>query len=53
MDDLRVKIKASQDTLRVAKLLREPARASMLLRVRDSLSELEEVIATHLDVEIT
>jgi hypothetical protein len=53
MDDLRVKIKASQNTLRVAKLLREPARASMLSSVRDSLSELEEAIATHLDVEMT
>lgn len=53
MNDLRVKIKAAHNTLQVAKLLREPARESMLSRVRDSLKELEETIASHLDVEMT
>jgi len=53
MDDLRMKIKATDSKLRVAKLLSEPARGSMLLTVRDSLNELEETIAAHLDVEMT
>jgi hypothetical protein len=53
MNDLRVKIKATDNKLRVAKLLSEPARESMLLGVRDSLNELEETIAAHLDVEMT
>jgi len=53
MNDLRVKIKATHNMLRVAKLLSEPARESMLSRVRDSLKELEETIAAHLDVEMT
>ena len=53
MNDLRVKIKATHNKLRVAKLLSEPARESMLSRVRDSLNELEETIAAHLDVEMT
>jgi|SRR5271154_5742237 len=53
MNDLRVKIKATDNKLRVAKLLSEPARESMLLTVRDSLNELEETIAAHLDVEMT
>jgi hypothetical protein len=53
MNDLRVKIKATDDKLRVARLLSEPARGSMLLTVRDSLNDLEEAIAAHLDVEMT
>lgn len=53
MYDLHVKIKATHNMLRVAKLLSEPARESMLSRVRDSLNELEDSIATHLDVEMT
>jgi hypothetical protein len=53
MNDLRVKIHATYNMLRVAKLLSEPARESMLSRVRDSLKELEETIAAHLDVEMT
>jgi hypothetical protein len=53
MNDLRVKIKATHNMLRVAKVLSEPARESMLSRVRDSLKELEETIASHLDVEMT
>jgi hypothetical protein len=53
MNDLRVKIKATDNKLRVAKLLSEPARESLLSAVRDSLNELEETIAAHLDVEMT
>jgi hypothetical protein len=53
MNDLRVKIKATHNMLRVAKLLSEPARESMLSRVRDSLKDLEQVIASNLDVEMT
>ena len=53
MDDLRVKIKATDNKLRVARLLSEPARESLLSAVRDSLNELEETIAAHLDVEMT
>jgi len=53
MNDLRGKIKATDNKLRVAKLLSEPARGSMLLTVRDSLNDLEETIAAHLDVEMT
>jgi hypothetical protein len=52
MNDLRVKIKATHNMLRVAKLLREPARESMLSRVRDSVKDLEQVIASNLDVEL-
>jgi hypothetical protein len=53
MNDLRIKIKAIDNMLRVAKLLSEPARESMLSRVRDSLNELEETIAAQLNVEMT
>lgn len=53
MNDLRAKIKTTDNKLRVAKLLSEPARESLLLTVRDSLNELEETIAAHLDVEMT
>jgi hypothetical protein len=52
MNDLRVKIKATYNMLRVAKLLSEPARESMFSKVRDSLNELEEVIASHLGVRM-
>jgi hypothetical protein len=52
-NDLCVKVKATHDMFRVAKLLSEPARESMLSRVRDSLNVLEEVTAYRLDVEIT
>ncbi len=48
--DLRVKIKASHNLLRVAKLLSEPARKSMFSKIRDSLNDLEEAIASHLGV---
>jgi hypothetical protein len=53
MNDLRERIKATHNTLRIAKLLSEPARGSMLSKVRDSLDELGEAIAAHLDVEMT
>ncbi len=53
MNDLRVKIKATHNMLRVAKLLSEPARESMLSRVRDSVNDLEQVVASNLDVEMT
>jgi hypothetical protein len=53
MNDLRARIKATHNMLRVAKLLSEPARESMFSQVRDSLKELEESIAAHLDVEMT
>lgn len=48
--EFRAKIKASQDKVRVAKLLSEPARGSIFSKVRDSLTELEEVVASHLGV---
>ncbi len=48
VNDLRTKIKACQNLLRVAKLLSEPARGSMFSKVRDSLNDLEESIASHL-----
>jgi hypothetical protein len=53
LTDLRVKIRATHNMFRVARLLSEPARESMISRVRDSLNDLEEIIATHLDVELT
>jgi hypothetical protein len=51
--DLRLKITASWKMFQVAKLLREPARESMLSRVRYSVDELEEVVASHFGVEMT
>ena len=48
--DLRVKIKASHNLLRAAKLLSEPARENIFWRIRDSLNDLEESIASHLGV---
>jgi hypothetical protein len=52
-NDLRLKIKASCKMFRVAKLLSEPARESMLLRVRDSVNDLEDVVASYFGVEMT
>ena len=52
-DDLRLKIGANWKMFQVARLLREPARESMLSRVRSSVDELEEEIATHFGVEMT
>ena len=51
VNDLRVKIKASHNLLRVAKLLSEPARESMFSKIRDSLNALEESIASRLGVK--
>ena len=51
VNDLRMRIKASHNLLRVAKLLSEPARESMLSKIRDSLDDLEESIASHLGVK--
>jgi hypothetical protein len=53
VNDLRVKIKATHNMLRVAKLLSEPARESMLSKVRDSLNDLEAVVASKFGVEMT
>jgi len=53
MNDLRVKIKATHNMLRVAKLLSEPARDSMLSKVRDSLNDLEDIVASNLGGEMT
>jgi hypothetical protein len=52
-NDLRVKIKATHNMLRVAKLLSEPARESMLSRTRDSLNDLEVIVASEFGVEMT
>jgi UPF0288 family protein (methanogenesis marker protein 3) len=51
VNELRVKIKASHNMLRVAKLLSEPARESMLSSVRNCLNDLEGVIALRLGVK--
>lgn len=52
VNDLHVRIRASQNLLRVAKLLSEPARGSMFSKVHDSLDDLEEVVASRLGVRI-
>jgi hypothetical protein len=51
--DLRLKIRTSSNMFRVAKLLSEPARASMLSSVRDSVNDLEDIVASHFGVEMT
>jgi hypothetical protein len=48
MPRLRDKVKASHHMLLIAKLLSEPARESMFSKVRDSLSDVEELIASQL-----
>jgi hypothetical protein len=53
LHDLRLKIEASWNRFRVAKLLSEPARASMLSKVRDSVNDLEGIVASHFGVEMT
>jgi hypothetical protein len=53
LDDLRLKIKASWNMFRVAKLLSEPARESMLSKVGDSVNDLEGLVASHFGVEMT
>jgi hypothetical protein len=52
VNDLRVKIKASQNLFRVAKLLSEPARESMFSKLHHSLNDLEEVVASELGVKM-
>ena len=52
-NDLRLKIAANWKMFQVARLLREPARESMLSRVRYSVGDLEDTIATHFGVEMT
>lgn len=51
MHGLRAKVKASHYMLLVAKLLSEPARESMFSKVRDSLRDVEELIASQLVVK--
>jgi hypothetical protein len=50
---LRIKIQASWKMFRLARLLSEPARRSMLLKVWESVDELEDVVASHFGVEMT
>jgi hypothetical protein len=52
LTDLRLKIKASWNMFRVAKLLSEPARESMISKVRDTVNDLEGVVASHFGVEM-
>jgi len=52
-NDLRLKIKASWNMFRVAKLLSEPARESMLSKVRDTVNDLEDIVASHFGVDMT
>lgn len=51
--NLRVKIKATLNMFRLARLLSDPARESMLSRVRESVDGLESDIAAQLHVELT
>lgn len=53
MTELRVKIGATHNMFMVAKVLREPARQSLLSRVGKSVDDLEKIIATYFDVEMT
>jgi len=53
VNELRVKIKANRNMFRVAKLLSEPARGSILLKVRDCLNDLEEVVASQLGIKLS
>ena len=50
--DLRLKTKSCREIFRIGKLLREPARESMLLKLGDSLDALEEVFASRLGVKM-
>lgn len=52
VNDLRLKIKANHNMLRVARLLSEPARGSMISRIRDSMNDVEEVVASRFGVQI-
>jgi len=51
--DLRLKIRASWKMFRVAKLLSEPARGSMMAQVWETVDELEDVVAAKFGVEMT
>jgi hypothetical protein len=53
LNDLRLKIRASWNMFRVARLLSEPARESMLSKVHDSVNDLEGIVASHFGVEMT
>jgi hypothetical protein len=53
LNDLRFRIKASWNMFRVARLLSEPARESMLSKVRDSVHDLEGIVASRFGVEMT
>jgi hypothetical protein len=53
LNDLRLRIKASWNMFRVARLLSEPARTSMLSKVRDSVHDLEGIVASRFGVEMT
>jgi hypothetical protein len=52
VNDLRTRLKAMWNMVRVAKLLREPARGSMLATVQDSLKEMEESVAAEFGVRV-
>jgi hypothetical protein len=52
VNDLRTKLKALWNMVRVAKLLREPARGSMLATVHDSLKDMEESVAAEFGVRV-
>ena len=51
--DLRIKIKASWTMFRLARLLSEPARESMLVKVWESVNDLEDIVASNFGVEMT
>jgi hypothetical protein len=51
--DLRLKIRASWKMFRVAKLLSEPARGSMMAQVLGTVDELEDLVAAQFGVEMT
>jgi len=51
--DLRVQIKASWKMFRLARLLSEPARESMLAKVGESVNDLEDAVASNFGVEMT
>jgi hypothetical protein len=53
LSELKVKVEATYNMLRVAKLLREPARQSLLSKVRESLDDLERIFAANFEVEMT
>ncbi len=46
VNNLRGKLKASHDLFRVAKLLSEPVRTSMFTKIRESLNDLQDDIAS-------